>query len=122
MEMRITNEDTDLILALMEMGGASTTDLAKKLFDPKDDYELRRHDNRIRYRLERMRKKEMLKKNGVKYEVNVKRVFLTEAAMHLDIGVDVAMGIMLVVYPKGDKLMMRQISFEDHPKIERKKL
>lgn len=114
--MRITNLDTDLILALMEMGGGSTTDLAKKLFKPQDDYELRKHDNRIRYRLERMRKKEMLSKNGVRYEVNVERVFLTEAAIHLDIGVDVPMGMILVVYPKGDKIMMRQIAFEDLPK------
>lgn len=110
--MKITNLDTDLILALMETDGASTTDLAKTLFNPKDDYELRKHDNKIRYRLERMRKKELLFKNGVKYKVNVERVFLTSAALHLDIGVDVAMGMVLVAYPKNDNLMMRQINFQ----------
>lgn len=110
--MKITNLDTDLILALMEVNGASTTDLAKKLFTPKDDYELRKVDSKIRYRLERMRKKELLSKNGVEYQVNVERVFLTDSFLHLDIGVDVAMGMMLVVYPKDDNLMMRQISFQ----------
>lgn len=107
--MRITNLDTDLILALMEMDGGSTTDLAKKLFSPNDDYELRKHDSKIRYRLERMRQKELLTKNGVIYKVNVERVFTTPAAMHLGIGVDIPLGVMLVVYPKDDQIMMRQI-------------
>lgn len=110
--MKITNLDTDLILVLMETDGGSTTDLAKALFDPSDEYELRKHDNKIRYRLERMRKKELLTKNEVRYKVNVERVFLTRATMQLDIGVDLPMGMVLVVYPKGDEVMMRQVSFE----------
>lgn len=112
--MKITNFDTDLILALMDMkGGGSTTDLAKALFKPKDEYELRKRDNKIRYRLERMRKKGLLQKNGVTYKVNVERVFLTPAALHLaEIDVAVNMGMMLVVYPKDDKIMMRQITYE----------
>jgi len=114
--MKLTNLDTDLILSLMEMGGGSTTDLAKALFKPKDDYELRNLDNKIRYRMERMRAKELLSKDGVKYKVNVQRVFLTKAAMHLDIGVDVSMGMMLVIYPKGDTIMMRQIAFQGNQK------
>ena len=114
--MKITNLDTDLLLLLMETGGASTTFLAKALFNPKDDYELRRIDSKIRYRLERMKKKELLLKNETKYEVNVERVFLTKATLCLDIDVAMSMGMMLVVYPKDDTLMMRQISFEE-PKI-----
>lgn len=109
--MKLTNLDTDLVLSLMETGGASTTDLAKKIYDPRDDYELRKKDSLIRYRLERMRNRDLLTKNGVKYGVNVERVFLTDAALHLDIGVDVAIGMILVVYPKDDNLIMRQISF-----------
>ena len=100
----------------MESGGASTTFLAKALFNPKDNYELRKLDSKIRYRLERMKKKELLLKNGVKYEVNVERVFLTEADLRLDIGVAVSMGMMLVIYPKNDKIMMRQIAFEKNAK------
>lgn len=112
--MKLTNFDTDLLLALMKMKGGSTTDLAKALFNPADEYELRKHDNMIRYRLERMRGKDLLKKKGVKYSVNVERVFLTPATMHLaDIDVAVAMGTMLVVYPKDDTVMFRQISFEN---------
>lgn len=111
--MKITNLDTDLLLTLMEMKRGTTTDLAKALFNPEDHHELRKHDNKIRYRLERMRKKNLLKKKGVAYEVNIERVFLTKASMILeDIEVGVSMGMMLVIYPKGDELTMRQISFE----------
>jgi len=107
--MKLTNLDTDLILALMELGGGSTTRLANALFNPEDEYELRKYDSKIRYRLERMRKKDLLKKNGVKYDLNVERVFLTPATLELDIGVKIAMGMMLVVYPKDDELIMRQL-------------
>lgn len=117
--MKITNLDTDLILALMEVNGASTTDLAKTLFNCKDDYELKKRENKIRYRLERMRKKDLLLKNGFQYKVNVERIFLTDATMQLGIGVDVSMGMMLVVYPKNDTLLMRQISFEKFQKNTR---
>jgi hypothetical protein len=111
--LKITDFDTDLLLNLIVLGGASTTDLAKLLFNPSGEYELRKHDNIIRYRLERMRKKSLLCKNGVKYSVNEERVFLTEAAMHLfDVDVDVPMGQMLVAYPKGDKILMRTIAVE----------
>ena len=110
--MKLTNFDTDLILALMELNGATTTQLAHQLLDPKDDYELRKDDSKIRYRLQRMEKGELLKRESVKYIINVERVFLTKAAMHLDIGVDISMGYMLVVYPKDEDLIMRQISFE----------
>lgn len=111
--MKITNFDTDLILHLLREESASTTELAYLLFAPKDDYELRKFDSKIRYRLERMRKKEMLHKNGVKYKVNEERVFLSPASLRLvDIDVEMPMGTMLVVYPKDDEVMMRQISFE----------
>lgn len=109
--MKVTNLDTDLILTLIGLNGASTTELAKTLFQPKDDYELRKIDSKIRYRLERMRQKELLKKNGVAYSVNIERVFLTKAIMKLkDVDVEVPMGQMLVVYPKGGEIMMRQIT------------
>jgi len=114
--MKLTNLDTDLILALMELGGGSTTRLANALFNPEDEYELRKYDSKIRYRLERMRKKDLLKKNGVKYDLNVERVFLTPATLELDIGVKIAMGMMLVVYPKDDELIMRQLRFEETSK------
>lgn len=121
MDVKITNFDTDLILALIQMNSGTTTDLAKHMFNPTDEYELRRLDNKIRYRLERMRKKDLLKKNGVNYKVNVERVFLTQAAMHLvDIDVAVKMGSMLVIYPKNDKIMMRQITFQPNQKNDSK--
>lgn len=111
--MKITNFDTDLILHLLREEEASTTELAYLLFAPKDDYELRKLDSKIRYRLERMRKQEMLHKNGVKYKVNEERVFLTPANLRLvDIDTEVGLGTMLVVFPKDDEIMMRQISFE----------
>jgi len=109
--MKITELDTDLLLLLMEMKGGTTTALAKLLYNPEDDYELRKQDNKIRYRLERMRKKKLLTKNGVDYCINPERVFLTPATLELDIGVKVPMGMMLVVYPKDDELLMRQVSF-----------
>ena len=119
--MKITNFDTDIILALIDLdmrkrGGGTTTDLAKLLFSPEDDYELRKRDSAIRYRLERLRKKDIVTKdNGnSKYQVNPERVFLTRAAMHLeDMHVDLGMGHMLVIYPKNDDVMMRQISFKN---------
>jgi len=110
--MRITELDTNLILSLMEMNGGSTTDLAKAIAEDEDPYELKKWENKIRYRLERMRERELLSKNGTAYRVNVERVFLTDATMQLGIGVDVSMGMMLVVYPRDDDLLMRQISFE----------
>jgi hypothetical protein len=113
--LKVTNLDTDILLALIansDKGGWSTTDLAKALFNCSTDYELRKRDNSIRYRVERMRKKDLLKKNGVRYTVNEGRVFLTRACMHLEeISVDVSMGQMLVVYPRGGEVMMRQITF-----------
>ena len=115
--MKISDFDTDLLLALMELHGASTTKLAHILFKPIDDYELRKQDSKVRYRLERMVKQELLKKNGAKYVVNVERVFLTDSAMHLGIGVDVPMGLMLVAYPKDGPLWMRQITLEKRRQI-----
>ncbi|OYD16971.1 hypothetical protein CH330_01495 [candidate division WOR-3 bacterium JGI_Cruoil_03_51_56] len=111
--MKITNLDTDLLLYLITERGATTTELAKLMFAPINDYELRKHDSKIRYRLERMRKKELLHKNGVKYTVNEERVFLTQASMFLeDIEVALPMGKMLVVYPKDDEIMMRTLRTE----------
>lgn len=108
--MNITNLDTDLLITLIDIGEATTTDLAKALFQPKDDYELRKYDNKIRYRLERMRKKELLFKLETHYGINIDRVFLTPATLRLvDIKANVPMGVMLVVYPKGGEIMMRQV-------------
>lgn len=113
--MRITNVDTDIILYLIQVddkGGASTTDLAKALFNPDNVDELRKHDNAIRYRLKRLCDAELVDKNDVRYKVNPKRVFLTRAAMHLeDMKVDVSMGNMLVLYPVNESVIMRQIAF-----------
>jgi len=120
MYLKFTNLDTDLLLALVEMTSGTTTDLAKLLFNPNNDYDLRKHDNKIRYRLERMRKKDLLKKTNSSYTLNIERVFLTKASMILeDIEVGVSMGMMLVIYPKGDELTMRQISFEDLQKTKK---
>ena len=111
--MKITNFDTDILLALISEGEATTTSLAKWLVRPRDDYDLRKADSKIRYRLERMLEKDMVRKQGKMYVVNEERVFLTSAAMHLhEIEVDVPMGQMLVVYPKGGRIMMRTISVE----------
>lgn len=111
--MKIDDLDTDLILYLMEMDGGTTTDLAKRLVEDGGDYELKKVENMIRYRLDKMRDKDLLLKEGYEYRVNVERVFLTDAVMQLGIGVDVTMGMMLVVYPRDDALLMRQISFEE---------
>lgn len=110
--MKLTELDTDLLLSLMDINGGTTTDLAKKIYDAEDNYELRKQDNRIRYRLERMREKDLLIKNGSEYKVNKERVFLTPANLELDIGAKIPMGMMLVVHPEDDELLMRQISFE----------
>lgn len=113
--MKITNLDTDIILELIRTEGATTTELAYVVAVIKDEYELRKVDSKIRYRLQRMLKKEMVKKDGTKYSVNEERVFLTEASMHLhDIKVDVPMGMMLVAYPKDETIMMRTISVEQN--------
>ena len=111
--MNITDLDTDLILALMELGGGTTTELAKSLFTYEDEYKLKKDENKIRYRLNRMLKKDLLEKNSNNYKVNAERVFLTDAVLQLGIGVDISMGMMLMVYPKGEDLLMRQISFEE---------
>lgn len=111
--MNITNLDTDLILFLMELGGGTTTDLAKALSNCKDDYEVKKKENKIRYRLDRMLEKDLLKKNGYDYSVNVERVFLTDAVIQLGIDVDVPLGMMLIIYPRDETLLMRQISFDE---------
>lgn len=110
--MKIDDFDTDILLALLEIEKASTTKLAHELLKPKDRYELKKADSKIRYRLERLRKAELLSKNGIEYKVNEKRVSLTEAKLHLAIGAELPMGMMLVVIPKGSEVQMRQIFFE----------
>ena len=110
--MNITELDTDLLLSLMELGGGTTTELAKSLFTYEDEYKLKKDENKIRYRLNRMLKKNLLEKNSYNYKVNAERVFLTDAILQLGIGLDVPMGMILVIYPEGEELLMRQISFE----------
>ncbi|GAH67603.1 unnamed protein product, partial [marine sediment metagenome] len=99
--------------SLMELGGGTTTELAKSLFPCIDEYKLKKDENKIRYRLNRMLKKDLLERNSYNYKVNVERVFLTDAVLQLGIGVDVSMGMILVIYPEGEELLMRQISFEE---------
>ena len=111
--MIITELDTDLILSLMELGGGTTTELAKSLFPCKDEYQLKKDENKIRYRLNRMQRKGLLERNGYIYKINVERVFLTDSVLQLGIGIDVPMGMILVIYPEGETLLMRQISFEE---------
>lgn len=111
--MRITNFDTDLLILLLHTKEATTTELAHAVTDPKGNYELRKADNKIRYRLERMLKKDLLLKNGSKYSPNPKRVFLTNASILLhQINTSVPMGKMLVVYPKDDEIMMRTVELD----------
>ena len=110
--MIITELDTDLLLSLMELGGGTTTELAKSLFTYEDEYKLKKDENKIRYRLNRMLKKSLLERNSYNYKVTAERVFLTAAVLQLGISVDVSMGMMLVIYPEGEELLMRQISFE----------
>jgi len=111
--MIITDLDTDLILSLMELGGATTTQLAKSLFTYKDKYKLKKDENKIRYRLKRMLSKGLLERSGYVYKVNAERVFLTDAFLQLGIGIDVPVGMILVIYPEGEDLLMRQISFNE---------
>lgn len=111
--MDITDLDTDIILYLMELGGGTTTELAKAIFPYEDEYKLKKDENKIRYRLNRMLDKGLLERNSYSYKVNAERVFLTDAVLQLGIGVDVSMGMILVIYPEGEELLMRQISFEE---------
>lgn len=111
--MKIDDLDTDILLALLETEKASTTKLAHELLKPQGRYELKTADSKIRYRLERLRKAQLLTKNGVEYKVNEKRVSLTEAKLHLAIGAEIPMGMMLVLIPKDSDVQMRQIFFEE---------
>jgi len=97
----------------MELGGGTTTELAKALFPFIDEYKLKKDENKIRYRLNRMLKKGLLERNSYNYKVNAERIFLTDSVLQLGIGIDISMGMILVIYPEGEELLMRQISFEE---------
>lgn len=109
--MKLDEFDTDILLALIDCEQASTTELAHLLIKPLERYELRKADSRLRYRTERLRKAKLLTKNGTKYKINEERVSLQEAKLSLAIGVEMDMGMMLVVIPKDGEVMMRQIEF-----------
>lgn len=112
--MKLDEFDTDILLVLIDCEQASTTELAHRLIKPLGTYELRKADSRLRYRVERLRKAKLLTKNGTKYKINAERVSLQEAKLSLAIGVEMAMGMMLVVIPKDGEVMMRQIQLQEN--------
>ena len=116
--MKLTNLDTDILLAIMDLHSASSTTLAHRLLNPKLRYDTQKADTKIRYRLERMRKVELLEKNGVEYSVNKIRVSLQPATLKLAIGVELQMGMMLVVIPSDGDVQMKQISLEKNNNAE----
>lgn len=108
-KLKFDDFDTDILLALIELKKASTTKLAHKIINPETRYALKKADSKLRYRLKKLEEAALLTKNGVNYQINKGRVSLTEAKLHLAIGAEVPMGMMLVLIPKDGEVWMRQI-------------
>lgn len=113
--------DSDLVLALMELKAASSTELAHKLYNPRALYDLRKQDAKLRYRLKKLEKDEILTKNGTKYQINVERCFLTGANVELLIGSKLPIGTVLVLIPKNGDVSLRQVNISLDEEVNQKK-
>lgn len=107
--MKFDDLDTDILLALLKDTKQSTTQLAHKLLNPGSRHDIKKADSKIRYHTEKLRKAGLLSKNGVEYSINKGRVTFSEAKLHLAIGAEIPMGVMLVIIPKDGDVQMRQI-------------
>ena len=86
--MKIDKIDIEIFKTMIEGKEATTTQIAKKLFQPKDDYELRIKDNFIRMRLKKwvnLGVLEMKEENGKKiYTISKDKVFLGDASLVIE--------------------------------------
>jgi hypothetical protein len=91
------------------MKGATTTRLAHSIFHPVDDYELRKSDSRIRYRLRRLAKAGLVRAMGSVWCPVEERAYFTRGRVVLDYGPQQLEGIFLVVTPLGSQPLVMKV-------------